>query len=188
MDFGKFRQQVGELNRWHLHALPEDEYPLVLQRYLGEEGLAATGVSLYAPLPFSGRAGTFEWYGQMTRGDNTTLFAAGNRPAFLSQLSGFWQFSRSTYAQLSVTGIYGTNPDSGLKTTLGAVAARFTWRPPEQAKYRELTIRSEVFALHRQIAGTGPTRLGGYVDATWKLSSRFDRRRARRLGRADRRR
>jgi hypothetical protein len=173
VDFGKIRQQVGELNRWHLHALPEDEYPLVLQRYLGNEGLSATGVSLYAPLPFSGRAGTFEWYGQVTRGDNATLFARGNRPAYLSQLSGFWQFSRSTFGQLSVTGIYGVNADTSLKTTVGAVAARFTWRPPEQAKYKEFTIRSEVFAFHRQIAGTGPTRLGGYVDATWKLSSRI---------------
>jgi hypothetical protein len=173
LDVGKFRQQVGELNRWHLHALPEDEYPLVLQRYLGAEGLSATGVSFYAPLPFSGRGGTFEWYGQVTRGDNTTMFAAGNRPAYLSQLSGFWQFSRATYAQLSVTGIYGTNPDTSLKTAVGAVAARFTWRPPEEAKYKEFTIRSEVFSFRRRIAGSGPTRTGGYVDATWKLSSRF---------------
>jgi hypothetical protein len=173
VDFGKIRQQVGELNRWHLHALPEDEYPLVLQRYFGTEGLSATGISLYAPLPFSGRAGTFEWYGQVTRGGNAVLFAGGNRPAYLSQLSGFWQFSRSTYAQLSVTGIYGMNADSSLKTTVGTVAARFTWRPPQEAKYKEFTIRSEVFAFHRQIAGTGPTKLGGYLDATWKLSSRF---------------
>jgi len=170
VDFGKFRQQVGELNRWHLHALPEDEYPLVLQRYFGNEGLSATGASLYWPLPFSGSAGTFEWYGQVTRGDNTTLFAAGNRPAYLSQLSGFWQFSRSTYAQVSVTGIYGTNPDSSLKTVVGGVAARFSWRPPERAKYKEFTIRSEVYSFRRQIAGAGPTKLGGYVDATWKLS------------------
>jgi len=173
VDVGKIRQQVGELNRWHLHALPEGEYPLVLQRYLGEEGLAATGVSLYAPLPFSGRAGTFEWYGQVTRGDNPTLFDAGNRPALLSQLSGFWQFTRSTFAQLSVSGIYGTNPDSSLSTVVGAVAARFSWRPPERAKYKEFTIRSEVFALRRRIAGAGPTRIGGYVDASWKLSSRL---------------
>jgi hypothetical protein len=173
VDVGKFRQQVGELNRWHLHALPEDEYPLVIQRYLGDEGLASTGVSLYWPLPFSGPAGTFEWYGQVTRGDNTTLFAAGNRPAYLSQLSGFWQLSRSTFAQLSVTGIYGTNPDTGLTTTTGAVAARFTWRPPEQAKYRELTVRSEGFAFRRRIAGAGASHLGGYVDASWRLSARF---------------
>ncbi len=29
VDAGVFRQEVGELNRWHLHALPESEYPLV---------------------------------------------------------------------------------------------------------------------------------------------------------------
>lgn len=173
VDVGKFRQQVGELNRWHLHALPEDEYPLVLQRYFGEEGLAATGVSLYWPLPVSGRAGTFEWTGQVTRGDNTTLFAAGNRPAYLSQLSGFWQFSRSTFGQLSVTGIYGANADSSLETLVGGVAARLTWRPPAQATYREFTLRGEGYAFRRRIAGAGPTRLGGYVDASWKLSGRF---------------
>ena len=39
-DVGKFRQQIGDLNRWHLHALPETEYPLVYQRFLGEEGLS----------------------------------------------------------------------------------------------------------------------------------------------------
>ena len=173
VDFGKFRQQVGELNRWHLHALPEDEYPLVLQRYLGEEGLAATGLSVYAPLPFSGRGGTFEWYGQITRGDNATLFAGGSRPSYLTQLSGFWQFSRSTYGQLSVSGLYGTNPSLRLSTVVGAVAARFTWRPPEQARYREFTIRGEAFAFRRDTGGIGPTRLGGYLDATWKLSSRL---------------
>lgn len=173
VDVGKFRQAVGELNRWHLHALPEDEYPLVIQRYLGEEGLAATGVSVYWPLPFSGPAGTFEWYGQVTRGDNATLFADGRRPALLTQLSGFWQFSRSTYGQLGVTAIYGTNPDTSLTTVLGAVAARFTWRPPERAKYREITLRGELFALRRRFAGQGATRLGGYVDLSWRLGSRL---------------
>ena len=173
VDIGKFRQQMGELNRWHLHALPEDEYPLVLQRYFGDEGLSATGVSVYWPLPFSGSAGTFEWTGQVTRGDNTTLFADGRRPSYLSQLSGFWQLSRSTFGQLSVSGIYGTNPDTGLTTVVGAVAARFTWRPPELAKYREFTIRSEVYSFRRRIAGAGPARFGGYLDATWKLGSRF---------------
>ena len=30
LDVGKFRQQFGELNRWHLHALPETEFPLAI--------------------------------------------------------------------------------------------------------------------------------------------------------------
>ena len=37
VDAGKIRQQLGDLNRWHAHALPETEYPLVYQRFLGEE-------------------------------------------------------------------------------------------------------------------------------------------------------
>ncbi|HEX9582098.1 MAG TPA: hypothetical protein VF970_13435, partial [Gemmatimonadales bacterium] len=35
LDLGRFRQQVGELNRWHPHALPESESPLVLREFLG---------------------------------------------------------------------------------------------------------------------------------------------------------
>ena len=39
VDVGVFRQEVGDLNRWHLHALPESEYPLVYRSYLGPDGL-----------------------------------------------------------------------------------------------------------------------------------------------------
>jgi hypothetical protein len=192
LDIGKFRQQIGELNRWHLHALPEGEYPLVLQRYLGEEGLAQTGLSLYWPLPFSGRLGTYELTAQVTKGVNETLFGRyGDRPTVLAHLSGFWQFSRSTYAQLSVTGIAGDGRDSThvwppslppnggemaeqrIETTLGTLAARFTWRPPAEGTRREVTLRGELFALRRRLDGAGPTRLGGYASAQLRLGQRL---------------
>jgi hypothetical protein len=190
IDLGKFRQQVGELNRWHLHAVPEGEYPLVLQRFLGEEGLAQTGVSMYSPLPISGPLGTFELTAQVTRGTDEELFGRyGGRPSVLGQLSGFWQFSRSTFGQLSVTALYGTGRDStavlcpgnspcplretGIETSLGALAARFTWRPPSEALRREVTIRGELFRLHRLVDGLGPARLGWYVDAQTKLGLRW---------------
>lgn len=183
LDIGKFRQQIGELNRWHLHALPEGEYPLVLQRYLGEEGLAQTGLSLYWPLPFSGRLGAYEFTTQVTKGANPELFGSyGDRPSYLANLSGFWQFSRSTYGQLSVTGLYGTGRDSvgevvrseqRIETTLGTLAARFTWRPPAEGTRREVTLRGELFALRRRLDGSGPTRLGWYVGATTKLGQRW---------------
>ncbi len=197
LDLGKFRQQVGELNRWHLHALPEGEYPLVLQRYLGEDGLAQTGVSVYWPLPFSGSFGTFEFTGQVTKGSDQTLFGRyADRPSALGQLSGFWQFSRSTFGQLSVTGLAGDGADSVLvppppcnspgctnpaarmegqriQTRLGALAWRFTWRPPNEALRREVTVRGELFALQRVVDGVGPTRYGWYVDAQTKLGLRW---------------
>jgi len=192
LDVGKFRQQLGELNRWHTHALPEGEYPLVLQRFVGEEGLAQTGLSLYSPLPISGPLGTFELTAQVTRGTDEELFGHyGGRPSVLGQLSGFWQFSRSTYGQVSVTTLYGTGSDSAawnppcppggcntmretrIETSLGALAARFTWRPPNKALRREVTVRGELFQLHRLVDGVGPTRYGWYVDAQTKLGLRW---------------
>lgn len=178
LDVGQMRQQVGELNRWHLHALPEDEYPLVLRRFAGEEGLVGTGASVYWPLPFSGSAGTYELTVQATTGENEVLFAGGRRPAINAQLAGFWQFTRSTYAQLSVSGLRGTNADTSLTTTLGVAAGRFSWRPPQQAQSRDLTVRAEVWALKRRFDLPAPdafdaTRLGGFVSGTWKLNRQW---------------
>src|SRR5206468_1339787 len=74
-DIGKFRQQFGELNRWHLHALPETEYPLALRAYLGEDGLAGTGISLYRAF---GGLGVHELTAQLTRSaSDGELFAGG---------------------------------------------------------------------------------------------------------------
>ncbi|MEO6066446.1 MAG: hypothetical protein ABIQ41_00525 [Gemmatimonadales bacterium] len=178
LDLGQFRQQVGELNRWHLHAVPEDEYPLVIRRYGSDEGIAAPGASLYWPLPFSGKAGAYELTVQATTGENEVLFAGGRRPALNAQLAGFWQLSRATYAQVSVSGLHGTNPDTSLTTDLAVVAARFTWRPPQRAQSRELTLRGELWALRRKFDLPGPdafdaTRLGGYADAKLKLDRRW---------------
>src|SRR5262249_53007499 len=70
LDLGRFRQQVGELNRWHLHAVPEDEYPLVVRRFGSGDGIVGNGASLYWPLPFSGKAGAYELTIQGTTGEN----------------------------------------------------------------------------------------------------------------------
>ena len=79
---------------------------------------------------------------------------------------------------MSVSGLYGTNPDTSLTTKLGVAAARFSWRPPQQGQARELTLRSELWALDRNFALGAPNaveakRIGGYVDGTWKLNRRW---------------
>jgi hypothetical protein len=171
LDVGKYRQQFGELNRWHLHAVPETEYPLVVTTYLGGDGLAGTGLSLYRPF---GGFGTHELTMQVTRSESDVeLFGGGGRPTYLAHLLNFWQLSRSTYMQIGGSALYGTNPDSALRTRVGGIDFRLTWRPPARALYREWTLRGELMALRKQIAGTGPTRLGGYVSTTYKLGQRW---------------
>ena len=171
LDLGKYRQQFGELNRWHLHAVPETEYPLALTTYFGADGLAGTGLSLYRAF---GGFGTHELTLQVTGSESDAeLFGNSGRITYLGHLLNFWQLSRSTYMQLGFSGLYGTNPDSALKTGVGGLDFRLTWRPPAEALYREWTLRGELLALHKQIAGTGPTRLGGYVSSTYKLNQRW---------------
>ena len=171
LDAGRFRQQFGELNRWHLHAVPETEYPLVLTSYLGDDGLAGTGLSVYRAF---GGFGTHELTAQITRsGSDVELFGNGGRPTYLVHLLNFWQLGRSAYMQIGGTGLYGTNPDSALRTRVGGVEFRLTWRPPLRAMYSEWTLRGELLALQKEVAGAGPTRLGGYIGTTYKLNQRF---------------
>ena len=86
LDVGKFRQQIGDLNRWHLHALPETEYPLVYQRFLSPEGLTGIGLSLYTALPVSLAGGTHEVWLQATTAESDA--ALRRRPATHRSSSG----------------------------------------------------------------------------------------------------
>ena len=171
-DIGKFRQQFGELNRWHLHAVPETEYPLALRTYLGDDGLAGTGVSFYHAF---GGLGTHELTAQVTRSESDAeLFGGGGRPTYLLHLLNFWQLTPATYLQIGGTGLYGTNPSSALRTKVGGLEFRFTWRPPQRALYRNITIRGELYAIRKDSAtASAQTHVGWYVDGTDKLNERW---------------
>ncbi|OLC08660.1 MAG: hypothetical protein AUH41_07610 [Gemmatimonadetes bacterium 13_1_40CM_66_11] len=171
LDLGKYRQQFGELNRWHLHAVPETEYPLAITKFLGDDGLSGTGISLYRAF---GGLGTHELTAQVTRSaSDSELFGNSGRPTYLVHLLNFWQLSDSTYMQIGGTALYGTDPDSALRTKVGGIEFRLTWRPPLRAMYHELTMRGELLAIKKEVAGTGPTRLGDYISFTYKLNQRF---------------
>ncbi|MGE0354230.1 MAG: hypothetical protein AB7I33_02775 [Gemmatimonadales bacterium] len=179
-DVGKFRQEVGTLNRWHLHALPESEYPLVYQRYLSEDGLSGTGLSLYTLLPVSLGGGSHELYLQGTTAEDVIALQGSRQPAVLARLQNFWQVSRSTYMQLGFTGFGGRNADSSLTSRLWGGDFRLTWRPPQAGTRREVTLRTEGYLLHSKQAGSTADRYGGFADLAarvsqhWVLSGRYD--------------
>jgi hypothetical protein len=174
VDVGRFRQQFGELNRWHAHELPWSEYPLVVREYLGGDGLSGDGASLYWLIPAGGGAlGTHELFAQTTLANNETVFQGGNRLAFMGHLNNFWSLSPATFVQLGASALYGENPDSALKSSVFGVDFRLSWRPPRQGNYKSFTLRAEGFAARHQVLGAGPTRYGGYVGAQYQLNQRL---------------
>jgi hypothetical protein len=173
MDVGKVRQQIGDLNRWHLHALPETEYPLVYQRFLGPEGLSGVGLSLYTALPVSLLGGTHEVWLQGTTAESDPLYAGGRQPTLLFRLQNFWQLNRSTYAQVGLTGTGGNNDDADLRSRLLGLDFRLTYRPPAAGTRREITFRAEGYRLHADDLGATTNRYGTFVDLNAKLSRRW---------------
>ncbi len=180
LDVGKFRQEVGDLNRWHLHALPETEYPLVYQRFFGSEGLAGVGISVYSLLPLSLAGGAHELWLQGTTTASDPFLAGSAQPVGLARLQNFWQLSRSSYAQLGFTGAVGSNRDSSLTSNILGADFRFTWRPPEAGTRRDVTLRLEGYRLHAREAGARSSRYGMFADVQaragqrWVLGARYD--------------
>ena len=180
LDVGKYRQQVGDLNRWHLHALPETEYPLVYQRYFAPEGLSGIGLSLYTNLPFSLAGATHEVWLQATTPKSDSLLAGGRQPVLLGRLQNFWQLSRTTYAQVGITALGGNNDDIGLKSRVVGLDFRATYRPPEAGTRRDITFRAEGYRFHANEVGAVTNRYGAFLDLQartsqrWVLGARYD--------------
>jgi hypothetical protein len=173
LDVGKFRQQVGDLNRWHLHALPETEYPLVYQRFFSEEGLSGIGLSLYTALPFSLAGATHEIWLQGTTAESDPLLGGGHQPVLLGRLQNFWQLTRTTYAQVGVTGFGGNNDDAALRSRVAGLDFRLTYRPPEAGTRRDITFRAEGYRFHASELGATSNRYGTFLDLQARTSRRW---------------
>ncbi len=161
---GKFRQQFGPLNRQHLHALPQTDYPLVYRAIFGEEGLAQTGVSL-AWLPAKPWATANEVVLQVTDGENEEAFGGESFEdlAVLARIKSYWDLSSAAYFEWGLSGIAGETAAGGDSRVWGTDFT-YQWRPPRRAKYREVTWRSELLLSQRDDeTGTRREAWGAYT-------------------------
>ncbi len=180
LTFGKFRQQFGVLNRQHLHALPQTEFPEVLHAVFGHEGLAQTGVSLRWLLPRPW-ASANEITLQLTDGSSDAFGGEDfERLAALVHLKNYWQASPATWFEWGLSGAAGETPGGGDSRVWGTDLT-YHWQPPARAKYRELTWRTEVLLSQRddplgrqRDAWGGYSYLEGLLARNLYLGLRYD--------------
>ena len=160
---GKFRQNFGLLNRWHLHALPQLDYPLALQSYFGEEGLAQTGLSATWLLPRPWATAN-ELSLELTDGSSDAFGGESfEKLVGLAHLKNYWDVNPATYVELGLSGIVGGNGSGGDSRVWGT---DFTvhWQPPGKALYREVTWRTEILRSERDdLEGVRHDAWGGYT-------------------------
>jgi hypothetical protein len=173
LKLGRFQQQLGQLNRWHSHALPFQSRSLPYLAFVGEEALAQTGASVHWLLPLGGGSGTYEATVEVTRSENETLFGDSGRLAVLSHLNAFWQITPATDFDLGLSWVNGSYEDDidFFDRNLFAAEAAFTWRPPARARYRGVSLRGGVMVLDGLIPSAQKDRaLGFWTAAEMRLS------------------
>ena len=180
---GKYRAEFGRANPIHLHALPWTDYPFVIQRFFGKEGLSGTGgeLSWLVPNPWKQYiALTYE----IMNNDNDTLFA-GDQADDITHL-----FRLKTFRDLSPTSTleagasFATGPNDhghgSHRSMVEGFDVTYRWKPKDAGLYRSFLWQTEVLASQADIRGGQETTWGMYSTAEyqfarqWKFGLRYD--------------
>lgn len=185
---GRFRQSFGVLNRWHEHDLDQAEHPLAMRLVLGDEGLVGNGLMVKWLMP-SLWAHANELTLEVVDGTNELLFAGEyfSVPSSMLHLKNYYDLSDGTYFELGLTGMLGFNNKRGYPTPVGTLAdepwrktvvagADMTlyWSPPQRAKYRSVTWRSELYYANKELpTEASRSSWGLYSYLQYQLSPRW---------------
>lgn len=167
---GRLLLPVGKQNTTHRHDLHSIEYPWVLQRFLGDEGLKGTGIyasRIFSPLGFyqelivtaSDRFGEAPDGLRATERANKRLTGLG----YSARLRNYWDLSQASNLEFSLSAVTGRReqPVSGAATVNAALARQsvvgadltYRWRPLQRGLYRSFILQGE---LLRQVNERNP--------------------------------
>ncbi len=191
---GKFRQQFGVVNRWHLHGLDFVEFPLALRRLFGDGGLNQNGVSFDFQLGGNGKD-SHELTLQLTEATNAVQFGGNERgaPALLAHLKSFRDIDQDRYREYGITAMAGvndtwkTNSGAGITTIdrsrpVALVGLDFTylWEPADNMRYKNFLWRTEFYGMKKEIltpdtgARDSVLAWGGYTNFQWKQNRQLE--------------
>ena len=188
LTLGRFRQQLGIINRWHVHALDQSFFPLVIRSFFGEEGLAQTGFSIHTLIPPL-MASANELTIQITQNENFLLWKGNTGlPNFLIHFKNYYDLTRDTYLEIGFTGLTGIqdtlgfrlNQQRGITRVLG-IDVTLSWSPAQHRLYRQLDWRSELFWIsHEPLSQPHYRGWGGFsylqyrINRSWYTGIRLD--------------
>ncbi len=189
---GKFRSKIGKVNLQHLHQLSTADYPLVIQDFFGDEGLAASGARLqnYIPNPWDI---PLEITGEVLRGNNGASFSGkSRRPIFNTHLKTSFDMTDDSNAEFGFTSLFGDeNPpltiiseEDGSESTVTreggndrygvkvfGADATFNWLLPEG---KELKWQNEIYFQNRgNLVHANDNPWGFYTLLEHRFSKRF---------------
>lgn len=175
---GKFRSKIGKANLQHLHQLDTVDYPLVIQDFFGEEGLASSGVRLQNHIPNPWDI-PVEITGEVLRGNNGNSFSGiSRRPIFSTHLKTFFEPMENTNLEWGATAMFGDEninrlPQGGDRYGVHV----FGWDATllhDLAEGRAIKFQNEIYLEDRTGLVTPNDRPWGFYSLLdYKFSQRF---------------
>ncbi len=149
---GRFRTDVGLVNRLHLHDLPWVNRPLVMQELFGVEGYRGTGASMRLLLPWFDDEGALEFSAQVLAGGGIPV--GETEPRFPSAVGNLRLVQLVAGAhEINLAGIFlfaRTNPKGNLNDFTYAADALYKWQPKSGADTSSFVLGGEAFFSHRE--------------------------------------
>lgn len=181
---GKFRSNFGKLNRTHPPETPFVDRPLAAERFFGEEGLAAVGVSAsyLAPTPFylnlDGEV-TTNWEEAPLFGEETEsgeIESGGRRGdlGYLLRASSYADFTEQTNVTVGVSFARGVHdPEGDRESTVLGLDTTFRWKDPRRAIYRSFTWQTEAYFTRREETTGSDHAFGAFSYAEYQFARRW---------------
>ncbi|OGW81068.1 MAG: hypothetical protein A2Z83_01580 [Omnitrophica bacterium GWA2_52_8] len=177
---GRSKPKVGKALLFHRDILDTVDYPLVIQRYFGDDGLNKTGVDLTRSLdlPFNSAHEISAGIIEGGNGEGGTVYGdARRRPTVYSHLKNFWDISDVTNFELGASHMIGSSDDDGgMENNIAGVDGTLMhFYGPDQ----RIKLQSELFYLNQR-GLEDENRLGtyGHFDVKfhkrWSAGLRFD--------------
>ncbi|MBI1976315.1 MAG: hypothetical protein HYS56_02265, partial [Candidatus Omnitrophica bacterium] len=121
---GRIRPKIGKASAVHRDQLETTDDPLVVQSYLGAEGLSRSAVEVSKLFELPWGSSTHEFTTGIMEGgvgEGGTLFSTTRRrPSFYSHLKNYWDLSDETNFELGGTYLLGSK-DSDTKPEVNAI-------------------------------------------------------------------
>jgi hypothetical protein len=174
--FGQFRSDFGKANPMHLHALPWVDYPLVIQRYFGDEGLSGAGAELSWLIPNPMKQYLLLTY-EVFSNDNSSMFAGqqANDLTNLLHLKSFYDLSPTSTLELG--GSFAVAPnDSGHgapRSMIEGVDLTYRWKPRDAGLYRAFLFQNEVLFAQADLLEGQESTWGMYSAAEYQFARQF---------------
>ena len=186
---GRMRPKVGKASAMHRDSLDTTDEPLVVQRYLGVEGLFKTGLELTGFTPLSSDLITQQLTGGVIEGgageDGEVFGESGRHPTLYGHLSNYFEINDVNNFELGGTYLLGSNQaDSEFKVNVFGVDATYSYFVTPTNK---LKLMAEAYFQKRSESGEdfdpgnsddhpwGTYALADYrLSERWGIGSRYD--------------